>query len=71
MCGDCSVPQVVVDASNVTSKYVLTILSECVFPKRVVFFLKGVINATGGLLGGSMGRAAEVDTYTMIKCFNS
>ena len=26
--------------------------------------------ATGGLWGSSMGRAADIDTYFMIKCFN-
>ena len=31
-----------VDASNVPSKYILTILSECAtFPRRLIFFVKG------------------------------
>lgn len=34
--------QLVVDASNVPSKYILTILSECAtFPLRLIFFVKG------------------------------
>ena len=34
--------QLVVDASNVPSKYILTILSECAtFPRRLIFFVKG------------------------------
>ena len=34
--------QLDVDASNVPSKYILTILSECAtFPRRLIFFVKG------------------------------
>lgn len=62
---------VVVDASNVPNRYAVTILSECAaFPRRLVFFLKGHLTATGGLWGGSMGQI-DIDTYLMIKCFNS
>ena len=41
--------QIDVDASNVPSKYALTILSECAaFPRRLIFFLKGSLTVLPG-----------------------
>eukprot|EP00891_Asterochloris_glomerata_P001521 jgi/Astpho2/1521/Aster-05397 len=60
--------EIVVDASNVPSKYVFTILSECVaFPRRLIFFLKG--HLTAHYLGQHQ-ELSPLDLYTMLDCVN-
>ncbi|KAA6418822.1 MAG: tRNA methyltransferase [Trebouxia sp. A1-2] len=60
--------ELVVDASNVPSKYILTILSECAtFPRRLIFFVKGSFGAH--FLGQTQG-LSPIDTYFMIDCIN-
>ncbi|DBB18697.1 hypothetical protein WJX82_008928 [Trebouxia sp. C0006] len=60
--------ELVVDASNVPSKYILTILSECAtFPRRLIFFVKG---SFGAHFLGQTQTLSPIDTYFMIDCIN-
>ncbi|KAL3134864.1 hypothetical protein ABBQ32_007830 [Trebouxia sp. C0010 RCD-2024] len=60
--------ELVVDASNVPSKYILTILSECAtFPRRLIFFVKGNF---GAQFMGQTQSLPPIDTYFMIDCIN-
>lgn len=60
--------ELVVDASNVPSKYILTILSECAtFPRRLIFFVKG---SFGAQFLGQTQSLSPIDTYFMIDCIN-
>jgi hypothetical protein len=60
--------EMLLDASNVPSKYALTVLSECAaFPRQLVFFLKGDLTAK---YMGLRQAVPQIDTYMIISCIN-
>ncbi|KAK2078213.1 hypothetical protein QBZ16_004081 [Prototheca wickerhamii] len=61
--------EVIIDASDVPSDYILAILSQCsTFPQKLVFFLQGDLTARYFF---QRQHLTAIDTYFLIDCHNS